>query len=171
MRRLMAKARKKREDDMLALQQSASSDYQLKPPASSVSGTFSSGPTYGEISAATPDFFPEGLDPIRPLQTGLPPGGQWDDMTQQTMSSDLGNFISAQSQQEMQSQLQAQFQSHNHQQNRPWILDDSALIDLDMNGVNTIEGWDDMANYFQMELDPTIPPDARGTGFGGGSWL
>jgi hypothetical protein len=37
-----------------------------------------------------------------------------------------------------------------------------------MNVVDTTEGWDDMANYFQMELDPTLPLDAKGAAFGGG---
>jgi hypothetical protein len=163
----MAKARKKREDDMHALQKSAAPNYQLNTPASSVSGTLAATPQYEEIPAAAPNFFEE-LDPIRPLQPGLPPGGQWNDISPQTMNSGLGNFVQAQSDQQMQSQLQAQFEQHNQQTGRPWILDDSALLDLDMSVVDNIEGWDDMANYFQMELDPTIPPDARGTAFGGG---
>lgn len=159
---------------MHALQKPAATNYQLNTPASSVSETLATTPTYGEIPASTLNFFSEEkLDPIRPLQPGLPPGGQWNDMSSQTMNLGLDNFMPAQSQQQMQSQLQAQFQQHNHQSSRPWILDDSALLDLDMNGVDNMEGWDDMANYFQMELDPTLPPDARGTAFGGGlgSWL
>jgi hypothetical protein len=173
MRRLMAKARKKREDDMQALQNSAASTYQLNTLASSSSGTFAAAPSYGELPTATPSYFSEeDLDPIRPLQPGLPPGGQWDDMSPQMNDPGLVNFMTAQSQQPTQSQLQAQFQQHSHQPTRPWILDDSALLDLDMN-VDNIEGWDDMANYFQMELDPTLPPDVRGPAFGGrlGSWL
>jgi hypothetical protein len=174
MRRLMAKARKKREDDMQARQNSAVSNYQPGTPASSTSGTFAAVPTYGEFPAATANYFSEeDLDPIRPLQPGLPPETQWNDMLPQTNNSGLDDFMPTQSQQQMQTQLQAQFQQHNHQPGRPWILDDSALLDLDMNGVDNIEGWDDMANYFQMELDPMLPPDARGTAFGGGlgSWL
>jgi hypothetical protein len=159
----MAKARKKREDDMHALQKSAAPNYQLNTPALSVSGTLAATPKYGEIPAAAPSFFEE-LDPIRPLQPGLPPGGQWNDISRQTMN----NFMQAQSEQQIQSQLQAQFEQHNHQTGKPWILDDSALLDLDMSVIDNMEGWDDMANYFQMELDPTIPPDARGTAFGGG---
>ena len=172
MRRLMAKARKKREDDMQALQKSTVSNYQVSTPTPSSPGTFKAAPTYGEFPARN-NYFEENLDPIRPLQPGLPPETQWNDMLPEVNNSGLGNFMPAQSQQQIQSQLQVQFQQHSHQSSRPWILDDSALLDLDMNVVNTIEGWDDMANYFQMELDPTVPPDARGPAFGGGlgSWL
>jgi hypothetical protein len=173
MRRLMAKARKKRENDMQALQKSAASNYSLDTPASSASGTFAVTPTYGEFPAPNNYFSEVNLDPIRPLQPGLPPETQWNDMPPQTNNLGLDNFIPAQSQQEIQTQLEAQFQQHSHHPSRPWILDDSALLDLDMNGVDNIEGWDDMAYYFQMELDPTLPPDARVPAFGGGlgSWL
>lgn len=172
MRRLMAKARKKREDDMRNLQNSEVFNHQLQTLESSVEGTFEAAPTYGEFQAAIPNYFSEyTLDPIRPLQPGLPPGGECDDASSQTTNSVLDNFMPPQSQQQMQSQLQTQFQQHNNHQGRPWILDDSALLDLDMNGVDNLEGWDDMANYFQMELDPTLLPDVRGTAFSGGSWL
>lgn len=174
MRRLMAKARKKREDDMQALQSSASSTYGLNTPASSASGAFAAAPSYGEFPAVTSKYFSDvNLDPIRPFQPGLAPGSQWNDMSPQTNNSGLDNIIPAQSQQQIQSELQTQFQPHSNQPGRPWILDDSALLDLDMNGIDNIEGWDDMANYFQMELDPTLLPDDRGQAFGGGlgSWL
>jgi len=173
MRRLMAKARKKREDDMQALQDSAASNYSLDTPTSSASGAFTVAPASGEFLASNNYFSEVNLDPIRPLQPGLPPETQWNDMLPRTNNSGLDNFMPMQSQQEIQTQLEAQFQQHSHQPSRPWILDDSALLDLDMNGVDNIEGWDDMANYFQMELDPTLPLDARGLAFSGrlGSWL
>jgi hypothetical protein len=162
----MAKARKKREDDMLALQDSVTSNHQLDTPASSASGTFAAAPASGEFTVAN-SYFEANLDLIRPPQPGLPPETQWIDTSPQANNSGLRNFMPVQSQQQMQNQLQTQFQQNGHQPSRPWILDDSALLDLDVNGVDNIEGWDDMANYFQMELDPTLQPDARGA-FGGG---
>lgn len=170
MRRLMAKARKKREADIKALRNSEASTNQLKTPSASPPRTLSTAPAFGELPVASPQFFDEHLDPVRPLQTGLPPGGQWTELSPHTVPiSNMGNYFPASSQ----LQLEEQFQQHDHVPSRPWILDDSALIDLDMNGVNGLDGWNEMANYFQMELDPTVAPDARWAGYGGGlgSWL
>jgi len=57
----------------------------------------------------------------------------------------------------------------------PWLLDDSALTDLDMGagdaeGEISWEGWDDVVRDFQMEVDMS-QPDARGPNINGmGTW-
>jgi hypothetical protein len=68
-------------------------------------------------------------------------------------------------------QLQLQQQQQGSQQT-PWLMDDNALLDLDMNALDgdvSWEGWDDLVRDFQMEVDNQ--PDRAGPAFGGmGSW-
>lgn len=57
----------------------------------------------------------------------------------------------------------------------PWLLDDSALLDLDMGAVDmdgeiSWEGWDDVVRDFQMEVDMS-QPEARGPNINSmGAW-
>jgi hypothetical protein len=68
-------------------------------------------------------------------------------------------------------QLQLQQQQQGTQQT-PWLMDDNALLDLDMNAIDgevSWEGWDDLVRDFQMEVDNQ--PDRSGPTLGGmGSW-
>lgn len=68
-------------------------------------------------------------------------------------------------------QIQLQQQQQGMQQT-PWLMDDNALLDLDMNGIDgdvNWEGWDDLVRDFQMEVD--MQPDRTGPTLGGmGSW-
>jgi hypothetical protein len=68
-------------------------------------------------------------------------------------------------------QIQLQQQQQGMQQT-PWLMDDNALLDLDMNGIDgdvNWEGWDDLVRDFQMEVDNQ--PDRTGPTLGGmGSW-
>jgi hypothetical protein len=68
-------------------------------------------------------------------------------------------------------QLQLQQQQQGMQQT-PWLMDDNALLDLDMNALDgdvSWEGWDDLVRDFQMEVDNQ--PDRTGPTLGGmGSW-
>jgi hypothetical protein len=59
MRRLMAKARKKREDDMQALQKSAVSNYQPETLAPPSLGTSTAELTYGDFLAGNHNYFSE----------------------------------------------------------------------------------------------------------------
>jgi hypothetical protein len=69
-------------------------------------------------------------------------------------------------------QVQQQFQQQQPQQT-PWIMDDSALLDLDMNldGDVNWEGWDDLVRDFQMEAGNQNMDMQRGPALGGvGTW-
>ena len=53
-------------------------------------------------------------------------------------------------------QIQLQLQQQQQMQQTPWLMDDSALLDLDMAGLEgdpSWEGWDDLVRDFQMEAD------------------
>ncbi|ESZ93647.1 hypothetical protein SBOR_5952 [Sclerotinia borealis F-4128] len=70
-------------------------------------------------------------------------------------------------------QLQLQIQQHQLQgQNQiPWLMDDNALLDLDMNaldGDTSWKGWDDLVRDFQSEAGQQVP-DANPLG-GVGNW-
>ena len=74
-----------------------------------------------------------------------------------------------------QMQLQLQQQQQQQMQQTPWLMDDSALLDLDMAGLDgdaNWEGWDDLVRDFQMEADNQGGPgEIRGPTFGGmGTW-
>jgi hypothetical protein len=66
-------------------------------------------------------------------------------------------------------QVQQQFQQQATQQQTPWLMDDSALADLDMaDGDVNWEGWDDLVKEFSMEAQPL---DQRGPALGSmGTW-
>ncbi|TVY83486.1 Bikaverin cluster transcription factor bik5 [Lachnellula suecica] len=69
-------------------------------------------------------------------------------------------------------QVQQQLQQQPPQQT-PWLMDENALLDLDMNldGDVNWEGWDDLVRDFQMEAGNQPPGDQRGPTLGGmGTW-
>lgn len=71
---------------------------------------------------------------------------------------------------QMQQPQQQQAQNQN-QDPAQWLMDDSNLLDLDMQGIDgdiNWDGWDDMVRDFQMETDVNV---GRGPAVGGmGSW-
>jgi hypothetical protein len=71
---------------------------------------------------------------------------------------------------QLQMQHQQQMQMQGHQ--TPWLMDDSALLDLDMAGLEgdpSWEGWDDLVRDFQMEAGNQ--GEIRGPALGGmGTW-
>ncbi|QSZ37669.1 hypothetical protein DSL72_008768 [Monilinia vaccinii-corymbosi] len=74
--------------------------------------------------------------------------------------------------QQIQLQIQMQQQHlHGGQNQTPWLMDDSALLDLDMNalgGDTSLEGWDDLARGFQIQASQQVS-DANTLG-GFGNW-
>jgi len=73
---------------------------------------------------------------------------------------------------QVQQQLQQQLQQQQPPQT-PWIMDDNALLDLDMNldGDVNWEGWDDLVRDFQMEAGNQNMDMQRGPALGGmGTW-
>jgi len=184
MRKLMAKARRKREADMQAFAMYGSRP-QAQPGIIRIPTSMEMLPTGSTLIA---EELYNNVDLVRPLQQGLPLDSQFSDPTPPVDFSrgmlDSMTALQQQSQQQSQqsqasssrsqSQLQAQFQQFGHMpQNTPWLLDDSALVDLDMNAVDgdvSWEGWDDLVRDFQMEVDPSVP-DARGPAITGmGNW-
>jgi hypothetical protein len=191
MRRLMAKARKKREADILSSGDTLFTQPSLYRDSDSSDTLSPNPPTYGSYPGSSPRFFDDGdhpnsLDPI--LQPIL-----------QHSPSRPGTFPSSTITPEIQSQPQPLAQTHPHlhlppqqpyssqpsqqqqqsgeqqasqiagtlNSNRPWILDDSALVDLDMSNLdaegnadahadgdlNNVNNWDELVSYFQMETD------------------
>lgn len=72
---------------------------------------------------------------------------------------------------QIQLQLQMQQQQTQGPHQVPWLMDDNALLDLDMNALDgdTIwEGWDDVARDFQIQSGQQVP-DANTLG-GVGNW-
>jgi hypothetical protein len=73
---------------------------------------------------------------------------------------------------QIQLQLQQQQQSQGQQQQTPWLMDDSALVDLDMNGLESENwgGWDDVVKDFQMVAENNQSADRPGMGGFYGNW-
>ncbi|KAF4618365.1 hypothetical protein G7Y89_g14938 [Cudoniella acicularis] len=70
-------------------------------------------------------------------------------------------------------QVQLQMQQQAGSQQTPWLMDDNALLDLDMNldGDVSWEGWDDLVKDFQMEVGNPQIDMQRGPTLGGmGTW-
>ena len=171
MRKLMAKARSKRESDMQGSTVSTKSHRAAStaaPPALDQIGQAAS----GELKSISPIFSQENEFAIPAIVPSLFPMSQYGIASAGATDIRMGNFGSGQ--QHMQTQTHAQTLSQDIQsQSRPWILDDSALLDLDMSGVSgdgSLEGWEDLVSYFQMETDPN-DPNVRGPPYGGMGYL
>lgn len=71
-------------------------------------------------------------------------------------------------------QQQMQYQDIEQTQSTPWILDNSALLDLDMDAIRgdlPMESWDDLVSYFHMGVDGNAgPADVRPSAHSS-SWL
>jgi hypothetical protein len=180
MRKLLAKARRKREENMRAAATNGNTTLDLgidqkymRPEATA----------YAYIgcnrSIAQDRFLPQIPDtttnqgPSNPV--ALAPSSEASD----TNSAMYGDNTSMMQPQVVgmgmlapdQIQLQLQQQQQGIQQT-PWLMDDNALLDLDMNALDgeaNWEGWDDLVRDFQMEVDNQ--PDRTGPALGGmGSW-
>jgi hypothetical protein len=158
MRSLMARARKKREADMQERANPVPTGFFARSTA--------------DVARTTPDLIPQvgemrylnlGLDPIRPLQQGLPANSY------PSLRPEENGYAALQTPR-MQMELQSQYQP----QGTPWILDDSALVDLDMNAVEgdvSWEGWDDLVRDFPTTLpDAAVPSVIDPTVGGMGTW-
>ena len=75
-------------------------------------------------------------------------------------------------------QVQAQLQQQQEVQPASWLMDDSVLLDLDLdmndpNGDIGWNGWDDLVRDFQLETDNQLRDGepTRGPAIGGmGNW-
>jgi len=173
MRKLMAKARRKREENMQNTSNSnmdlgISSKY-MRPPAEAYT---TPGPCPGYIAH-------DRLLPRNDTNTTLSSADPSLTSTETQMYANdlpmmqpqvIGMGMLAPDQ--IQLQLQQQQLQQGRQQQTPWLMDDSALLDLDMNALDgdvNWEGWDDLVRDFQMEVDNQAPE--RGPTLGGmGTW-
>ena len=190
MRRLMTRARRKREENMQ--QNNVDSGLgiaakYMRPPPQAYHGV-----------VATPDcardrLMPQLTDTLptqeeRPTSSSAPDAhlsnnnythennnSQFD----RPMSSPFGRAEIASMGMMAPDQVEAQMMQQQHQQlngqqqqHTPWLLDESALADLDMGAEVNWEGWDDLVRDFQMEVDNGLPSGERvGPTFGGlGQW-
>jgi hypothetical protein len=168
MRKLMAKARKQREVNMLSMQTSSDPGMDsrfMRPP-----------PTAYAQPPTCPLANLEG-DRLLPQTTAPPTQANTNSTT--FFSGDTSAMMQPQivgmgmlAPEQIQLQLQQQQQQQQMAGQQPWLMDDNALLDLDMNAVDgdvNWEGWDDLVRDFQMEADQM--PDARGPTLGGmGNW-
>ncbi|KAF7856989.1 hypothetical protein EAF04_009749 [Stromatinia cepivora] len=83
----------------------------------------------------------------------------------------VGMGMLAPEQVQLQLQIQQQQQQLQGQNQTPWLMDDNALLDLDMNALDgdvSWSGWDDLARDFQIQTGQQVP-DANALG-GAGNW-
>jgi hypothetical protein len=151
----MARARKKREADMQERANPVPTEYLARSTVDVAGATPDPNPQVREVR-----FLNLGLDPIRPLQQA----------NEYPALQPEGNGYAALQTPGMQMVLQSQYQPHG----TPWILDDSALVDLDMNAVEgdvSWEGWDDLVRDFPTTLpDAAVPSVIDPTVGGMGTW-
>ncbi len=176
MRKLMAKARRKREENMRIAAMNGNSNLELgidskyiRPPAEAYI------PPQGCPGTIAQDRLMSGLtdtmhgpsDPMAlPTSSAAPNNAMYQDDSFIMQPQVVGMGLLAPD------QIQLQLQQQQGQQQTPWLMDDNALVDLDMNALDgdvNWEGWDDLVRDFQMEIDNQ--PDRNGPTLGGmGSW-
>lgn len=189
MRKLMAKARRKRQENMANRQVNQglgmNSEFIRPPP---------SGPS-SDRKTDIPPYLTSGITQARLAESQSPPGITANQnlvangYSQPPSDCPVANGMSTNSDTQMQPQivgmgpsfapeqiqlqLQQQQQQQQQMQQTPWLMDDNALLDLnmqDLEGDVNWEGWDDLVRDFQMENDQQMQ-DFRGPTLGGmGSW-
>jgi hypothetical protein len=180
MRKLLAKARRKREENrrIAATNGNATLDLgidqkYMRPEATAYSHmgcnrTIAQDRLLPHIPDTTTDRGPSNPVALAPSSEAPEPNsGMYVDDTSMMQAQVVGMGMLAPDQ----VQLQLQQQQQGIQQT-PWLMDDNALLDLDMNALDgdvSWEGWDDLVRDFQMEVDNQ--PDRGGPALGGmGSW-
>ena len=184
MRTLMVRARRKREQDKANSQINQSLDENSEFSRPLPSGLSSDG------KITIPSIFPAGVTQAHLLESqsttsnqsnhSLPPNGY-----SQTPPAYSAHTMSVDEKVQMQpqagvrgtsfapEQVELQLQQQQQVQQTPWLMDDNALLDLnmqDLEGEVSWEGWDDLVRDFQMENDQQMQ-DFRGPSLGGmGNW-
>lgn len=170
MRKLMAKARRKREEDM---QLSGGDPTQLgidtrliRPEPSGLSNKPSGcpGTMARDRALANAQTAPSSQAPFQDPNTTM--AAYQGDISLEPQIVGMGALAPDQIQLQLQQQ---QFVNGG----TPWLMDDSALQDLDMNAIDgdvNWEGWDDLVRDFQLEADQQMG-DGRGPNIGTmGQW-
>ena len=179
MRKLMAKARRKREENMQTMDTNSGdlgieSKYVRPPP---------SGPN--SMPGRCPSTIPrdrllaQSIDTTNMLSNEIAASQFIDDNSLNAGMMNMAPQVVGMGMlapEQIQLQLQQQQAQMLQQGAQPWLMDDNALLDLDMNaldgdGDTNWEGWDDLVRDFQMEADNQMPEMARGPTLGGmGTW-
>lgn len=185
MRKLVAKARRKRQENMASNQGSQSLGMDIKnirpPPTRPNPGSkigegsqlfnpgFSSSIARDRLAEAIPSASTDSQMQTKVEPLDLP-------FTTSPISTEQGQFqpqtvgMSGYAPDQTQVQLLQQPQG----QGQLWLGDDNALLDLDMQGVDgdiNWEGWDDLVRDFQMETDMNLGANGRGPVMGSmGTW-
>jgi len=172
MRKLMAKARRKREENMQTMNTDPGLGIDSKydrPPATAYSRPE---PCIGKYIAEGRLAQTTDSTNFDTLTTTSPGNEMYTNDTEMMVPQIVG--MGALAPDQIQLQLQQQQMQQGAQQT-PWLMDDSALLDLDMSAVDTDvnwDAWDDLVRDFQMEAD-NQPQGAmaRGPALGGiGGW-
>jgi hypothetical protein len=201
MRKLMAKARRKREENMRAqiAQGQISSDLGMKsqyirPPPSGPSSSHTIARDRLRLATTdTTNLFSDQQKDIyhSPIKSETPNNNNNNNNNNNTNPSfqPQQNYVPeiAISESQIQpqvigmgplfapEQMQLQMLQQQQMQQTPWLMDDSALLDLDMadlDGDPSWEGWDDLVRDFQLESDNQGGlGEIRGPALGGmGNW-
>ena len=183
MRKLMAKARRKREENMANNQSNQGLGMEqkhIRPPPGGPNTTrpggspeFSSNLARDRLLAQVTDTTNPDISSNSSWLTASPcPSAQEQPLPPQIVG--MGPLLAPE---QIQLQMQLQQRQQQQVQQTPWLMDDSALLDLDMQGLEgdgevNWEGWDDLVKDFQMETDlQANEMGARGPTLGGmGAW-
>jgi hypothetical protein len=184
MRKLLAKARRKREANMRTAATNGNSTLDLgidqkymRPEATAYSSigcnrTIAQDRLLPHIINTAMDRGPSNPGALAPSSEAPDANtGMYVDDSSMMQPQVVGMGMLAPNQIQLQLQQQQQQQQQGIQQT-PWLMDNNALLDLDMNALDgdvNWEGWDDLVKDFQMEVDNQ--PDRVGPTLGGvGSW-
>ncbi|KAM3088467.1 hypothetical protein ACMFMG_000107 [Clarireedia jacksonii] len=168
MRKLMAKARRKREENMQIQLMEETPCPVTQPISSDPTMNITTTTNLNTTAATAPDITYTPDDYVPPPQPAAVP------VSEQThLYSNLAvppQIVGMGMLAPEQIQLQLQQQQLQAQQQTPWLMDDNALLDLDMNALDddvNWQGWEDLVRDFQ-----TAPsPDVRAHTLGGvGNW-
>ena len=178
MRKLMAKARRKREENMRNQPPTFGLGMDIKdirPPPRGPTKLNTPGGCNGAIArdrllAQVTDTTNPGL--VMNTNETLLDGFQQlhnADMYMEPQIVGMGPMLAPE-----QVQLQMQAQQAAQMQQTPWLMDESALLDLDMSDLQediNWEGWDDLVRDFQLQTDQEMGNGGRGPTLGGmGQW-
>ncbi|CAD6441848.1 9203e70e-9c9f-4153-85e8-0ac515cecefc [Sclerotinia trifoliorum] len=165
MRKLMARARRKREENMTSMEEENDKDHWEGAPHECITAMRR---TQALINSEAESPPVETEEPQNYLNQEQNHSNNFDTNVSPQV---VGMGMLAPEQVQHQLQIQQQQQQLQGQNQIPWIMDDNALLDLDMSALNgdvSWTGWDDLARDFQNQTGQQVP-DANALG-GAGNW-
>lgn len=165
MRKLMARARRKREENMSSMEEGNDEDHWEGAPHD-CPVAIRRAQTSMHDATNVPILEAEQNSQYREQQQNLN-----NDFGMEVSPQVVGMGMLAPEQIQLQLQMQQQQQQLQGQTQISWLMDDNALLDLDMNAIDGDPGWagwDDLARNFQSQTGQQ-GPDANTLG-GVGNW-